>query len=300
LLLQQILDAIGHQYLDLFTNEYTGQLTGDISAIFAYIFDNYAKASQDDVEAQYELVRALTYDLRDPLVTLYTPIDDLQKVAVAAENPFTDTQLVKLALNVLQSTGDFEETIIAWNARLFPTRTWAAFKPIFDARRNALSKARGKTMQGAGLQQANFLAQALQDNMHCMESTILERLNALEAPGQENPAEENIPPQEQAGNASTDVTTEILQALKNLTANYKKLENKFASISDTPRRGLRDITNTSDRRVRLPRTIVTKYCWTHGGCGHKSGDCKNPGTGHKRDATFASKKGGSTEYCNEA
>ena len=150
-----------------------------------------------------------------------------KKVAVAAENPFTDTQLVKLALNVLQSTGDFEETIIAWNARLFPTRTWAAFKPIFDARRNALSKARGKTMQGAGLQQANFLAQALQDNMHCMESTILERLNALEAPGQENPAEENIPPQEQAGNASTDMTTEILQALKNLTANYKKLENKF-------------------------------------------------------------------------
>ena len=300
-LLQQILDAIGHQYLDLFTNEYTGQLTGDISAVFAYIFDNYAKASQDDVEAQYELVRALTYDLRDPLVTLYTPIDDLQKVAVAAENPFTDTQLVKLALNVLQSTGDFEDTIIAWNARLFPTRTWAAFKPIFDARRNALSKARGKTMQGAGLQQANFLAQALQDNMHCMESTILERLNALKAPGQENPAEENIPPQEQAGNASTDVTTEILQALKNLTANYKKLENKFASISDTPRGGLRDITNTNDRRERRPRTIVTnKYCWTHGGCGHKSGDCKNSGTGHKRDATFASKKGGSTEYCNEA
>lgn len=133
-----------------------------------------------------------------------------------------------------------------------------------------------------------------------MESTILERLNALEAPVQENPAEENIPPQEQAGNATTDTTTEILQALKNLTANYKKLENKFASISDTPRGGLRDITNTNDRRERRPRTIVTKYCWTHGGCGHKSGDCKNPGTGHKRDATFASKKGGSTEYCNEA
>jgi hypothetical protein len=84
LLLQQILDSIGHQYLDLFTNEYTGHLNGDIAAIFDYIFDNYAKASQDDVEAQYELIRTLTYDLQDPLVTLYTPIDDLQKVAIAA------------------------------------------------------------------------------------------------------------------------------------------------------------------------------------------------------------------------
>jgi hypothetical protein len=300
LLLQQILDSIGHQYLDLFTNEYTGQLNGDIAAIFEYIFDNYAKASQEDVEAQYEVVRTLTYDLRDPLVTLYTPIDDLQKVAVAAENPFTDTQLVKLALNVLQSTGDFEETIIAWNARLFPARTWTAFKPIFDARRNALAKARGKTMQSAGLQQANILAEALQHNIHGMESTILDRLNALEAPVPENLQDENIPPQEQAGSATTDVTADILQALKNLTANYKKLENKFANMSDTPRGRLRDITNTSDRRERRPRTIVTKYCWTHGGCGHTSTDCKNPGTGHKRDATFTTKKGGSTEYCNEA
>ena len=72
-------------------------------------------------------------------------------------------------------------------------------------------------------------------------------------------------------------------------------------MSDTPHGGLRDITsNTSDRRERRPRTIVTKYCWTHGGCGHKSTDCKNPGTGHKREATFTNKKGGSTEYCNEA
>ena len=67
---------------------------------------------------------------------------------------------------------------------------------MFDARRNALSKVRGKTMQGAGLQQANFLVQALQENMVNMESTILDRLNALEAqPVQENFDQENIPPQ---------------------------------------------------------------------------------------------------------
>ena len=172
---------------------------------------------------------------------------------------------------------------------------------MFDARRNALSKARGKTMQGAGLQQANFLAQALQENMVNMESTILDRLNALEAqPVQENFDQENIPPQESAGNV-TDISADILLALKNLTVNYKKLESKFAAMSDNNHGArLRDVTNGGDHREQRPRTIINKYCWTHGGCSHKSTDCKNSDTGHKRDATFASKKGGNTEYCNDA
>ena len=63
-------------------------------------------------------------------------------------------------------------------------------------RHNTLAKARGKTMQSAGLQQAIILAEALQHNIHGMESTILDQLNALEAPVPENLHGENIPPQQ--------------------------------------------------------------------------------------------------------
>ena len=133
-------------YLDAFTNEYTGQLNGDISTIFTYVFNNYAKSVQEDIEEQHDLIRSLTYDLRDPIVTIYSPIDELMTVAEAADNPFTDTQLVKLSLAILQPTGDFEETIIHWNSGTAAIRTWSNFKPLFKTRRNALSKARGKTM----------------------------------------------------------------------------------------------------------------------------------------------------------
>ena len=61
-------------------------------------------------------MRSLTYDLCDPLVAVYRPINKLKKVAEATDNPLTDTQLVKLALAILQSTGgDFDATIIDWN-----------------------------------------------------------------------------------------------------------------------------------------------------------------------------------------
>ena len=93
------------------------------------------------------------------------------KVAEAADNPFTDTQLVKLALAILQSTSNFEETIIDWNSRTAAICTWANFKPLFKTCRNALSKARGKTMQGAGLQKAYLLAEHMQNTMIHMEST---------------------------------------------------------------------------------------------------------------------------------
>ena len=57
---KKILHSIGTMNLDAFTNEYTGQLNGDISAIFTYVFNNYAKAAQEDIDEQHDLIRSLT------------------------------------------------------------------------------------------------------------------------------------------------------------------------------------------------------------------------------------------------
>ena len=45
------------------------------------------------------------------------------------------------------------------------------------------------------------------------------------------------------------------------------------------------------------RNDVTCYCWTHGSCLHKGADCKRKREGHKKEATFINKMGGSTYYC---
>ena len=42
-----------------------------------------------------------------------------------------------------------------------------------------------------------------------------------------------------------------------------------------------------------------KYCWTHGACAHDSPQCKSKKTGHKDEATFQNKMGGSTANCNQ-
>ena len=45
------------------------------------------------------------------------------------------------------------------------------------------------------------------------------------------------------------------------------------------------------------RNNVSDYCWTHGACAHDGSACKNKKPGHKDEATFANKMGGSIVYC---
>ena len=44
-------------------------------------------------------------------------------------------------------------------------------------------------------------------------------------------------------------------------------------------------------------TNTTHYCWSHGACAHTSAQCKSKKAGHKDNATFLNKLGGSTAYC---
>ena len=56
--------------------------------------------------------------------------------------------------------------------------------------------------------------------------------------------------------------------------------------------------NTINKEIN-PRTGKPwrRYCWTHGCCTHGSKDCTNKAAGHKDDATFKNRQGGSNKNC---
>ena len=49
----------------------------------------------------------------------------------------------------------------------------------------------------------------------------------------------------------------------------------------------------------LRRLSTNKLCWTHYGCNHYSSKCLTRAPGHKENATRASKKGWSLDFCHE-
>ena len=53
------------------------------------------------------------------------------------------------------------------------------------------------------------------------------------------------------------------------------------------------------RGYNQQRQDTSKYCHSHGACGHWSWQCNTPKPGHQNAATFENKMGGSTYYCQK-
>ena len=53
-------------------------------------------------------IREITYDIQDPMVVLWNEIDDLTRLAEAANNPYTPRQILEFGETILLKCPDFE------------------------------------------------------------------------------------------------------------------------------------------------------------------------------------------------
>ena len=92
---------------------------------------------------------------------------------------------------------------------------------------------------------------------------------------------------------------ELLTAIQNLQNQVRELNtnqgNRNNGRSHNRGRGNNRDNNSSIRH----RLNTSKYCWTHGACAHDSSECQSPAEGHKSEATFDNKMGGSSAYCEQ-
>ena len=221
-----------------------------------------------DIETK---VRTMEYSITDPLVVIYNEIEELARLANAANNPFSDMQQVQIGLRIIKNTNDFEQGIEKWYARPVGEHTWTNFKTHFEEAREMIKKVRGADMRNSAFQQVNFVANEVRAEIAQTQESILQAI----AENQTATNSEYEEPSEVVNAATTETTQlAILQLLKQIKDDMKQC----TSTSRNPRRKF--------------------YCWTHGACCHKSSDCRNKKDGHQDDATFNNKKNGSTKGCN--
>ena len=102
-------------------------------------------------------------------------------------------------------------------------------------------------------------------------------------------AEENI---NQVG-SSTDIQLEMLKTIQAMQKEMKVLKEKQIQ---KPSKALTK-EKTPGKRSYTTRDNTSEYCHTHGACAHPGKFCKRKQPGHKDEATFADKMGGSTAFC---
>ena len=144
-------------------------------------------------------------------------------------------------------------------------------------------------MKDTGYHQANFIANQVLEEIQQVKSTVLEAIDDFKE--NQNP---NIPqpvPEYQANATITgQATNDLVALIKQLQLEVKQLkETKLGPVSDTG--------TGSTERKQYERTVTNKYCWSHGGCTHLGKDCRKKRKGHKDEATFNNKMGGSIYYC---
>ena len=112
----------------------------------------------------------------------------------------------------------------------------------------------------------------------------------------------NEPPEQSVNATTTNVNQEILQLLRTIQQQMTNGQGVNGGNGTNGGTGA----NGSGRRGRNRRTpdnasfnrrVRDKYCWTHGGCNHCSSKCSRKAPGHRDEATFDNRMGGSNAFC---
>ena len=299
-LLRHIQTAVEDKFLEVMVDDDTGLIEDDIPTVLDYLFSNYGKVTSVEVKEQESEVLNLQFNPADPMITIFRPIEQLQKKAVEADIPYSEEQLLEFGLTLVRNTRDFEKAIGEWNAE--PTKTWALFKTHFRNAQTELKDIRGPTMQQAGYHHANMLASQLRVDLNNQQTEMLALMQDLVVPEQEEA------PVQQAANATIGANVQlqmlqILQAMQAAQATGQQHGNGGGNPNGGGNRnggGRARINRRTPDNATFNRSDTTNYCHTHGACNHTSADCNRKAPGHRNTATLANRMGGSNAFCQPA
>ena len=335
-LLKQLGQALPALYLKSFRNAYSNTFTTDITTILNHLFTTYGYITPEELSEHQEKLCAKVFDIEQPLIILFNELEELQQVACAALNPYTDTQMVNIALRLIKNLNDFEKGLTSWFERPVQEHTLLNLKTHFEREYQALRRVRGNTMRNtAYFQQANNMATMMKsmkeerelilNEVKDSEYKILRAMEMSERThtseiDQKDDDDTQIHSNQSINATSSDtIQLEILKLLKEMRDdnNESKKRNKRNSGKENnsnKNNGRNSRSNNNGNRNRNQRNNnsnsnnnngssgfvrdVSHYCYTHGACSHDSKDCFKQGNNHNDNATFANKMGGSTSYCN--
>ena len=84
-------------------------ITKHVLEVIQYLFENYCQVRQTTLNEHEQSVKAIVYTLIEPLISVFTQIKDLRILAKSAKNPYSDRQLVEIAMNIIRNKNDFEK-----------------------------------------------------------------------------------------------------------------------------------------------------------------------------------------------
>jgi hypothetical protein len=284
-ILQQIMTAVSEEYLIGMVDIGTGLLTGEIPDILDQLQDLYATVTPQQLEAaKIELV-ATNYDHDKSITKLFQSFNDHQLYAMAGKNPYTPQQLINMATITITRANIFQSDIREWNDQAEAAKTWPLFQTHFHDAQKAIKKSQPDVpTDSLGFhEQANAAQRAIEAEQQAAEQFAEAQMAAQ--------IQQNV-----AMAAQMEAVTTALTNLENRGGRNRRVNNREGRGGRNEQRN--DRTGRGGRNEQgNNQTPRSKYCWTHGNCGHSGNECNRKAPGHLNDATYANMQGGCTLRC---
>ena len=261
-------------------NRQTNTIDGSIPVIIDYLFSTHDRVTPAMLHEEEKQVKDMFYDPAHPIDIIFNKVEDLSDFSTAARADFTEQQLINIAYVIISKTGKYQPYIREWTRFPHNQQTWANFKTHFRQAHQELKEAGDLTIRETQFQTANIVQEVI-DGVQAV-------LQTPEASGDNNP--EIV--QHMANNmAQAQFLPQIMTQMPQLIQQMNAMQHQINNNST-----IRQSSSSIPRQHR-PRTNTSKYCWSHGACAHTSQQCRSKKSGHRDDATFRNKLGGSTAYC---
>ena len=75
----------------------------NVASFLCPSFSTYGKISEEELLIDGHNFRARVFEITEPMIVMYNEVDELIELGVAATNPYTDAQIVKLAIKLKKS-----------------------------------------------------------------------------------------------------------------------------------------------------------------------------------------------------
>jgi hypothetical protein len=289
---QQLLAATDERFVLSLKHRSHGFALVRTRAIITHLFATYGAITADDLLANDARMRT-PWDPTTPIELLFAQIDDGAAFATDGHDPFTDTQVVRLAYSNVEASGKLFLACRDWRATPRATQTWAAFQPFFKAAHLDLRLT--TTASSAGFDgRANF--------------SVDSSLPSAASGGRDDAALQayfaNLAEAQVANNASVSALTSTVAQLK---LQVETATTALAVSQEALRLRSPPAAAGRTRAPRTPRAAPpdgpapgSNYCWTHGAyvaASHTSATCLAPSEGHQASATRTNRQGGSTRGC---
>ena len=146
-LIQQINGAIDHKFLQALRSPATGRINKTIPDIFEYLFTNFGNVSPDELSELKDEAQKMAFDVKEPVDTVFTTVDNIADIAKIAKSPLTEQQKIDMGYIILKKAKPFQSSLLKWDIKPATAKSWDNFKNFFRQVQVALHKTGGLTVQ---------------------------------------------------------------------------------------------------------------------------------------------------------